>query len=190
MVSNTLRGRSIQAMLTCEGPGFLRATTLPTDKDLRISLCSYKALATQITYVMMILRHPDQRDSLILFPGNLLGPRMRPTFGKEIEAPLPPSRPRCTFIHPKQLSRFLERLELLFSSDEIWSGYEDNVSSGTDQFTAWVKMDFHDTLVQSFTCAKAVQHLQLEPKAASRLRRCLQKADRRQMTCHHATRSS
>ena len=53
---------------------FLRATTLPTNKELRISLCSYTALATQITYAIMILQHLDHRGSPILFPGNLLGP--------------------------------------------------------------------------------------------------------------------
>ena len=117
--------------------GFLRATTLATNKDLRISLCSYKALATQITYVMMILQHPDQRGSPILFPGNLLGPRIRPTFGH-----------KCNFIHPRQLSPFPERLELPFSNDEILCGYEDTVSSGTDHFTAWVKVSPHEVLVQ------------------------------------------
>ena len=30
---------------------------------------------------------------------------------------LPPSRPKCNFIHPRQLSHFLERLELPFSSE-------------------------------------------------------------------------
>ena len=66
------------------------------------------------------------------FPGNLLSPRIRPTFGNE--APLRPLRPRCNFIHPRQLSPFPERLKLPFSSDEILSGFEDIVSSGTDQF--------------------------------------------------------
>ena len=205
--------------------GFLRATTLPTNKDLRISLCSYTALATQITDVMMILQHPDQRGSPILFPGNLLGPRIRPTFGKELRHHCLLLRPRCNFIHPRQLSPFPERLELPFSSDEILSGYEDIVSSETDQFTAWVKMDPHDTLVHHMVdvqkatadfreaserrlatssqtnrvskkisnrspVQKRAQHLQLEPRAPSRKGRCLRKANRRQVACHHATRSS
>ena len=61
---------------------------------------------------------------------------------QRFEAPLPPLRPRpkCNFIHPRQLSPFPERLELPFSNDEISSGYEDIVSSGTDHFTSWVKM--------------------------------------------------
>ena len=56
-------------------------------------------------------------------------------------------RPKCNFIHPRQLSPFPERLELPFSNDEILSGYEDIVSSGTDQFTAWVKMNPDEVLV-------------------------------------------
>ena len=44
---------------------------------------------------------------------------------ERIEAPLPPLLPRPT----------CERLELPFSCDAILSGYEDLVSSGSDQFT-------------------------------------------------------
>ena len=71
-------------------------------------------------------------------------------FGERIEAPVPPLRPRpkCNFIHPRQLSPFPERLELSFSNDEILCGYEEFDSSGTDQFTAWVKMSDHEILVQ------------------------------------------
>ena len=36
---------------------------------------------------------------------------------------------------------------LPFSNDEILSGYEDIVSSGTDQFSEWVKMDPHEVLL-------------------------------------------
>ena len=39
-------------------------------------------------------------------------------------------------------------LELPFSSDETLCGYEDIVSSGTDPFTAWVKVSPHEVLVQ------------------------------------------
>ena len=56
---------------------YLKEWIIPTNKDLR-------TLATQITYVMMIVQHPDQRGSPILFPVNLLGSRIRPTFGKEM----------------------------------------------------------------------------------------------------------
>ena len=38
-------------------------------------------------------------------------------------------------------------MELPFSNDEILSGYEDIVSSGTDQLTAWVKMNPDEVLV-------------------------------------------
>ena len=51
-------------------------------------------------------------------------------------------------VHPKQLSPFPERLELPFPSGEILSGFEDIVSSGTDQFTAWVKTDRGASLVR------------------------------------------
>ena len=65
----------------------------------------------------------------------LVGPQGTASFWERAEAPLPPPRPWCNFIHPKQLSPFPERLELPFPSDEILSGFEDIVSSGTDQFT-------------------------------------------------------
>ena len=44
-----------------------------------------------------------------------------------VEAPLPPLQPRPT----------CERLEFPFSCDAVLSGYEDLVSSGSDQFTMW-----------------------------------------------------
>ena len=58
-------------------------------------------------------------------------------FWERLEAPLLPLRPRpkCNFIHPRQLSPILPRLELPFSNDEILSGFEQIVSSGTDQIT-------------------------------------------------------
>ena len=70
-------------------------------------------------------------------------PRDKASFWERLKAPLPPlpPRPKCNFTHPRLLSPFPERLEFPFSSDEILSGYEDIVSSGTDQFTAWAKMD-------------------------------------------------
>ena len=92
-------------------------------------------------------RPSRQFDSL---PWEPTRPQDEAYFGERIEAPLPPSRPRpkCNFIHPRQLSPFPERLELPFSSDEILCGYEDIVSSGTDHFTAWVKVSPHEVLVQ------------------------------------------
>ena len=86
-------------------------------------------------------RQPD------FLPWEPTRPQDKAYFWERIEAPLPPVRPRCNFIHPRQLSPFPERLELPFSSDEILSGFEDIVSSGTDQFIAWVKMDPHEVLV-------------------------------------------
>ena len=70
--------------------GFSQATTLPTNKELRISLCSYTALATQITYVMIILQHPDHRDSSILFLGNPTRPQEKAYLWERSKAPLPP----------------------------------------------------------------------------------------------------
>ena len=69
---------------------------------------------------------------------------------ERIGAPLPPLRPwpKCNFIHPRQLSPSLERLELQFSNDEILCGYEENVFSGTDHFAAWVRRSPHEILVQ------------------------------------------
>ena len=61
-------------------------------------------------------------------------------FWEGLEAPLPSLRTRCNFIHPRQLN-------LPLSSDEIVSGFEDSASSGTDQFTALVKMDPHNVLL-------------------------------------------
>ena len=52
------------------------------------------------------------------------------------EAPLLPLQPRPT----------CERLELPFSSDDILSGYEDLVSSGSDHFTMWGKMSPREIL--------------------------------------------
>ena len=91
-------------------------------------------------------RPSRQPDSL---PWEPTRPQDKAYSWERIEAPVPPSRPRprCNFIHPRQLSPFPERMELPFSNDEILSGYEDIVSSGTDQFTAWVKMNPDEVLV-------------------------------------------
>ena len=75
--------------------------------------------------------------------------KIRLIFWERIEAPLPPLRPRpkCNFIHPRQLSPFAERLELPFSNDEILSSCEEFDSSGTDLFASLVKMSEHEILV-------------------------------------------
>ena len=52
-----------------------------------------------------------------------------------------------SFIHDN-LGPFPERLEFPFSNDEILCGYEEIVSSETDQFAAWVKMSENEILAQ------------------------------------------
>ena len=81
-----------------------------------------------------------------LLPWELL----KPYVWERIEAPLRPLRPwpECNFSHPRQLCPFPERLELPFSNDEILSGYEEIVSSGTDLLTTWIKMSHHEVLEQ------------------------------------------
>ena len=78
----------------------------------------------------------------------LNGPQGTASFWERTEAPLLPPRPRCNLIHPKQHSLFPERLVLPIPSEEILSGFEDIVSSSTDQFTTWVKTDPDATLVR------------------------------------------
>ena len=125
--------------------GSSSAVTLLTDTTLWISLCS-----TAQTTVIAFLRHPEFQNNSILFLGNPRGLKKRLIFGNELRhhcLHLRP-RPKCNFIHPRQLSPFSERLELPFSHDEIMCCYEEIVSSGTDHFTAWVKMGRHEVLVQ------------------------------------------
>ena len=56
-------------------------------------------------------RPAGQPDDL---PWEPVGPQGTASFWERTEAPLPPLRPRCNFIHPKQLSPFPERLKLPF----------------------------------------------------------------------------
>ena len=90
---------------------------------------------------------------------DIIGPLGTASFWERTKAPLPPPRPWCNFIHPKQLSPFPERLKLPFSSEEILSGFEEIVSSGTDQFTTWVKTDPDATLVQHTIPAKIITEM-------------------------------
>ena len=121
------------------------AATLLRDRTLWISLCS-TAQTTLIAY----LKHPRSSRQFDSLPWTPTRPQDKASFWERIEAPLPPLRPRpkCNFIHPRQLSPFPERLELQFSDDEMLCGCEDIVSSGTDHFTAWVKVSPHEVLVQ------------------------------------------
>ena len=81
----------------------------------------------------------------------LLGPQGTASFWEKTEAPLPPPKRRCNFIHPKQPSPFPQRLEPPFPSGEILSGYEDVVSSSQDHHTTWVKTDHDVTRRQEST---------------------------------------
>ena len=63
---------------------------------------------------------------------------------------------RCSFIHPKQLSPFPERLKLPYPNGEVLSSYDDDVSFIRDHFTAWVKADPNDTLEQHTVDARKV----------------------------------
>ena len=51
-------------------------------------------------------------------------------------------------LHPLQQRPTCERLELPFSCDAILSGYEDLVSSGSDHFTVWGKMNHQEILAE------------------------------------------
>ena len=97
-----------------------------------------------------ILETPTISKQVGSLPWEPTRPQDKSFVWERIEAPLPPSRPwpECNLIHPRQLCPFPERLELPFSDDEILSACEDSVYSGTDHFTAWVKMSHHEISVQ------------------------------------------
>ena len=99
-------------------------------------------------------RHGKQVENMIGPPWKLSGTQGTASFWERTEAPLPPQRPWCNFIPPHQLSPFPERLKLPLSSEEILSGYEDVVSSGTDQVTTWVKTDPDVNLVDMWSMFK------------------------------------
>ena len=114
----------------------------PLGHQLHLPLCG-----GQIRCALQLMRILAPLPSTTLSQ-KLSGTQGTASFWERTEAPLPLPRPRCNFTRPKQLSPFLERLKLPFSSDEILSGYEDIVSSGTDQFITWVKTDPDVTLVR------------------------------------------
>ena len=78
-------------------------------------------------------RHGKQVEYLIRLLGNYLERRVLHPSGREQRHHCLPQDLGAILNHPKQLSPFPERL------GEIMSGYEDVVSSSTDQFTTWVK---------------------------------------------------
>ena len=155
-------------------------------------------------------RPAEQPDAL---PWEPAGGQDKAYFWERNEAPLPPLRPKCNFIHPWQLNPFPEHLELPFSSDEILSGYEDIVSSGTLMYRLGqngpsrylgtffggcpkTTADFreasrrrHDASSQTIRFSKnltnrspvAAKYLQLEPRTPTWKRRCLRKADCKQV---------
>ena len=90
-------------------------------------------------FIPMTPRASNHSTSL---PWETAKPQDKTCFWERIEAPLPPLRPRpkCDFIHSRQLSPFPERLVLPFSNEVILSGCEEFDSSGTDIFTSWVKI--------------------------------------------------
>ena len=100
----------------------------------------------------------------MLLPGNLLGPRVLHPSGKEL-------RHRCL---PKQLSPFLERLELPFPSEEILSKILSprarskshcRLSRGIRKETRYIfpGIPLQQKFASSFACAEASQHLQRNP---------------------------
>ena len=108
-----------------------------TDRTLWISLCS-----TAQTTLIAFLKHPDHRDRSILFFGNPRGLKMRHHCLLDGHGP-----DATSSIHDNSVP-FLNVGNCLFSNDEILCGYEHIVSSGTDHFTAWVKVSPHEVLVQ------------------------------------------
>ena len=63
---------------------------------------------------------------------------------------MPPlrTRPKCNFIHPRQPSPFPERLELIFSCEDILSGHEELSSCRSDHSTVWRKLSPHQILAE------------------------------------------
>ena len=82
-------------------------------------------------YIPVTPRSSKHSTSL---PWETAKPQEKACSWSRIEAPLPPLRPRpkCDFIHRRQLSPFPERLVLSFSNEVFLSGYEEFDSSGTD----------------------------------------------------------
>ena len=71
------------------------------------------------------LRRQDQRDNRMFLLGTVFGSQAVASSLEKVEAPLPPPKPRCKLVYPKQLGPCPVRLELPFPKEYILSGYED-----------------------------------------------------------------
>ena len=106
------------------------------DSELPTSI-SYTALATQITYVMIIFQHPVHRNSQI--PWAHTRRRDKANLWERLEAPLPLSRPRCNFIYPRQPGAFPQHLELLLF--QVMKSFQATKMVPSRTSTFRVKMD-------------------------------------------------
>ena len=108
-------------------------------------ILSTKIITPNINDLKKHFRHRDlhgkQVENLMRLLGNYLEPRVRHPSGREQRHHCLSQDLGAILFTQKQLSPFPERLELLFRSEEILSGYEDVVSSSKEQFTTWVKTD-------------------------------------------------
>ena len=75
-------------------------------------------------------------------------------FWDPLGVPLLPKNRVCNFIHPKQLGPFPKSLISPYPEEEILSGYEEDVSSIRDGFSAWVTTDPENTLRRHIVDAK------------------------------------
>ena len=75
-------------------------------------------------------------------------------FGNPLGAPVPLKTRVRNFIHPVQFGSFPKRLSLPYPDAEILSGYEEDVSSIRDGFSAWVKSDPETILHRHIVDAK------------------------------------
>ena len=76
-------------------------------------------------------------------------------FWEPLGAPVPPKTRVRNFAHPVQFGIFPKRLSLLYPDEEILSGYEEDVLSIRDGFSAWVKADPETILRRHFVNAES-----------------------------------
>ena len=84
----------------------------------------YKDYTSKQKLLEEALSEPWPAEQLGALTWGPIKPQGTASFWERTEAPLPPLRPR-----PKQLSPFLDRLELPILSEGILSGFEDTVST-------------------------------------------------------------